>query len=131
LPDRAPCYLQACKDRDIITDEASVLQVLEQYAANQMLGSTAALDLFQKFLTDHPLDEEPAQFSTHGSAQDRAAAYIAEMNAESGDLGDYQLSAEQQHAIDQICSNPTGLHIISGIAGSGKTFVAQVLPHTY
>jgi hypothetical protein len=130
LPDRAPSYLQACKDRDIITDEASVLQVLEQYAADQMLGPTAALDLFQKFLTDHPLDEEPAQFSSHGSAQDKAAAYIAEMQTESAALDAYQLSAEQQHAIDQICSHPAGLHIISGIAGSGKTFVAQVRTHT-
>ena len=88
----------------------------------------SALDLFQQFLADHPLEDEPEEMPPTTSVTARAEDHIMQMKASFPTPPDHPLTLQQQAVIDTILANPKGLFVIDRVAGSGKTHVAQVQP---
>eukprot|EP00884_Botryococcus_braunii_P012548 jgi/Botrbrau1/21294/Bobra.0184s0007.1 len=73
------CYLQECKILGIIADENVLLVIMTAYVEQRLLPPASALDLFQCFLAEHPLDSTQPENMTATSVADRAQQHIIHM----------------------------------------------------
>jgi hypothetical protein len=127
-------YLVECQLRGVLPDLDALEAMLTAYAERNLLSAAAPLDLLQRFTaelpdwnrTDQPEHEAPADTSVEA----KAAAYLASMHQDMASIDDSTLTAEQEHILNTIIARPVGVYVIHRVAGSGKTFIAQVRPCT-
>eukprot|EP00884_Botryococcus_braunii_P005364 jgi/Botrbrau1/14829/Bobra.168_3s0011.1 len=84
--------------------------------------------MVEQFQLQHPFHSHAPGHVASDDPQHVAAALLAEMASDGLDLPDHPFTAKQDAAFRAITdAHATGFYVVNGIAGSGKTYLAQAL----
>jgi hypothetical protein len=130
-------YFVECQLRGLINDEADIESHLQSYSERHLTASKQRQQLLNKIVQKHPLQSgefDPLVGRSRvcarghapqvdvGSVQDVVGCVSVHASLES-----FSLNAEQQRLVQEIQRRPTGLYIISGPPGCGKSYLLRYL----
>ena len=128
-------YIRECHNCGIISNVDNTQEYLLQYAHRNLIDTEKRSQLLGQLLEDYPyFNPEHLPQDIHISTPLSNAERIHTKRTPTHidhvfniDIADMVLTEEQQHVMDNILQNSHGLHILTSIPRSGKTFFVKYI----
>jgi hypothetical protein len=135
-------YFFECRLRNILTCVEDLEHHISTYGARHLWREEQRQQLVDLILQNHPIDELPilGGLPDEHASMDRESVYPSVIEEDTlemlglvnefADKRDATLTPDQQLVFLDL-DGATGLHVLSGAPGSGKTFLTQFLEHKW